>query len=91
MNAGNMEPHQVMRYGRSEHIAIHVDYSSGQQGDVDAHFFGRDVDTFGGQRVKTALLYLTSCEAGGETVFWKAANNSVGVASCQGKCARDLG
>ena len=39
----------------------------------------------GGQRIMTALLYLTTCE-GGETVFRKAHANAVGISSCIKKC-----
>ena len=39
----------------------------------------------GGQRIMTALLYLTTCE-GGETVFRKAHANAVGNSSCIKKC-----
>jgi hypothetical protein len=69
-----------MAYGPSEKYVSHVDYY-----DRDSRFFGNDVTKFGGQRIMTALLYLTSCK-GGETVFRKGPTNDVGKASCRGKC-----
>jgi hypothetical protein len=80
-NAENLEPYQVMMYGPSEQYTRHVDYY-----DRDSRFFGNDLIKFGGQRIMTALLYLTTCE-GGETVFRKAANNTVGMESCAKRCA----
>lgn len=78
--AENIEPWQVMQYGPSEKYTRHVDFY-----DRDERFFGNDVEKFGGQRIKTALMYLTSAE-GGETVFPKSfMNNSVGLSSCAGK------
>jgi hypothetical protein len=80
--AENLEPWQVMQYGPSEKYTRHVDFY-----DRDERFFGNDVEKFGGQRIKTALLYLTDAE-GGETVFPKSlVNNTAGVASCAGRCA----
>jgi hypothetical protein len=73
-----------MKYGPSEQYTRHVDYY-----DRDSRFFGNDLTKFGGQRIMTALLYLTSCE-GGETVFRKGSNNTVGMHSCARKCARQL-
>lgn len=71
-----------MKYGENEQYVRHVDYYNREE-----RFFGHDLDKFGGQRIKTALLYLTTAEQGGETVFHKAAkNNSVGLNSCAGKC-----
>lgn len=79
-NAENLEPWQIMQYGPSEKYTRHVDYY-----DRDERFFGNDVEKFGGQRVKTALVYLTHAE-GGETVFPKSMiNNTVGMNSCAGK------
>eukprot|EP00892_Ulva_mutabilis_P001984 jgi/Ulvmu1/11787/UM008_0202.1 len=77
----NLEPWQVMQYGPSEEYTRHVDYYN-----RDERFFGNDIEKFGGQRIKTALLYLTTA-GGGETVFPKAIKyNDVGEASCAGKC-----
>lgn len=71
-----------MKYGENEQYVRHVDYYNREE-----RFFGHDLDKFGGQRIKTALLYLTTAEEGGETVFHKAAKeNSVGKNSCAGKC-----
>lgn len=71
-----------MQYGPSEEYTRHVDYYN-----RDERFFGNDLDKFGGQRIKTALLYLTTA-SGGETVFPKAIKfNSVGENSCATKCA----
>lgn len=71
-----------MKYGPSEEYTRHVDFYN-----RDERFFGNDIEKFGGQRIKTALLYLTSA-TGGETVFPKALKpNAVGEASCAGKCA----
>jgi hypothetical protein len=67
-----------MKYGPSERYVSHVDYYDSD----DSRFFGDDVTKFGGQRVMTALLYLTTCK-GGETVFKNALkNNTVGLNSC---------
>jgi hypothetical protein len=77
LHAENIEPYQIMKYGPSERYVSHVDYY-----DRDSRFFGNDVTKFGGQRIMTALLYLTTCK-GGETVFKKALkNNTVGLNSC---------
>lgn len=71
-----------MKYGPSEGYARHVDYYTEEE-----RFFGNDVEKFGGHRIKTALLYLTSA-TGGETVFPKALKpNAVGKASCAKRCA----
>ena len=80
-SAVNMEPYQVMAYGPNEKYVSHVDFY-----DRDSRFFGNDVTKFGGQRIMTALLYLTTCD-GGETVFRKGPVNDVGAASCAKKCA----
>ena len=72
-----------MKYGENEQYVRHVDYYNREE-----RFFGHDLEKFGGQRIKTALLYLTTAEKGGETVFHNAAkNNSVGLNSCAKKCA----
>lgn len=71
-----------MKYGENEQYVRHVDYYNREE-----RFFGHDLEKFGGQRIKTALLYLTTAEEGGETVFHKAVKeNSVGKNSCAGKC-----
>lgn len=71
-----------MQYGPSEEYTRHVDYYN-----RDERFFGNNIEKFGGQRIKTALLYLTEA-TGGETVFPKALKeNDVGKASCAKKCA----
>lgn len=71
-----------MKYGPHEQYTRHVDFY-----DRDSRFFGNDVTKFGGQRVMTALLYLTTC-GGGETVFRKAKNSTVGLESCAKRCAQ---
>ena len=73
-----------MAYGPEGQYTRHVDYY-----DRDSRFFGNDVTKFGGQRVMTALLYLTHC-TGGETVFRKGITNAVGAASCQEGCGPAL-
>lgn len=71
-----------MQYGENEQYVRHVDYYNREE-----RFFGHDLEKFGGQRIKTALLYLTTAKEGGETVFHNSVkNNTVGVNSCTGKC-----
>jgi prolyl 4-hydroxylase len=79
--AETMEPWQVMKYELGEQYSPHVDYYDRP----NERFFGYDAELFGGQRIKTALMYLTSA-TGGETVFRNAAkNNTVGEKSCAGR------
>ena len=80
--AGNLEPWQIMKYGPNEKYTSHVDYY-----ERDTRFFGNDVLRYGGQRIMTALVYLTTCE-GGETVFKRATQpNRIGLDSCAQACA----
>lgn len=71
-----------MQYMPEGQYTGHVDYYNNEE-----RYFGHSVTNFGGQRIATALLYLTTPE-GGETVFRKSLrNNHVGEKSCAGKCA----